>query len=365
MKILVSGVPRSFGGIGTLIDNITECNEEQGRPLTFTFLVPEGSPYLTHFVEKGYEVVPVPPLTHPVAYRRTLQALFTRERFDAVWFNNTSKVDMILPVLAKKSGAKLIAHSHGTKLEETGVKRIAFQMVELLTRSKFFSMIDCPLACNRASADYFYRGYPHPEQVQVIPNGIRLRRFTFRQPERTAVREELGLRPEEMAICSVGRLSAVKNNQLLIRVMAQLPETYRLFLVGKGVEEQALRDLAAECGVAERVMFLGFRADVDRILNGMDVYAMPSLHEGMPFALIEAQANGLPCVVTEHISREVALTELVQFVPIEDETAWTSAIESISLEEDRYRRANEIRQAGYGIEDSFSAFREVCAHLNR
>ena len=365
MKILVSGVPRSFGGIGTLIENMAACNAQQENPLSFSFLVPQGSPYAPHFEQQGYRVIPVPPLSRIRAYRRVLKEAFDRESYDAVWINNTSKVDMILPVLARKHGVKILYHSHGVDCEEQGLKRLFFQAVECLTRNKLFRMIDMPLACSKASADYFYKGYRHPERIILIKNGIRVERFRFRAEVRESVRMELKLGEGETAVCSCGRLSAVKNNQLLIRTMALLPPGFRLFLIGKGDEEQMLRSLAVECGVADRVCFLGFRTDVERLLNGMDIYAMPSLNEGMPFSLIEAQTNGLPCVVTENISREVALTDLVRFVSIDDAEKWASCIKTLPRNDCRVLGAEEVRRAGFGMEDSFSAFREQCLRAGK
>ena len=102
-RILVYGVPRSFGGIGTLIENMAVSNDRAGRPLQFTFLVPQGSPYLLRFQEMGYETVPVPPLSRVWAYSRVVRQALRHKPYDAVWINNTSKADMILPSKIFKS----------------------------------------------------------------------------------------------------------------------------------------------------------------------------------------------------------------------------------------------------------------------
>lgn len=134
-------------------------------------------------------------------------------------------------------------------------------------------------------------------KIHVVPNGINLSRFAPDPQARRAIRAELGLRPDAWVVGTVGRLAPVKNQALLLQAAARSPAAAdRIVIAGDGPEAQPLYALAAELGITDRVTFLGERHDVPRILAALDVFALPSLSEGMPLSAIEAMASGLPVV---------------------------------------------------------------------
>lgn len=136
------------------------------------------------------------------------------------------------------------------------------------------------------------------DKIVVIPNGLDLSRFPFRQA-RTA--GPLPVPPGTEIIGSVGRLSPEKGHAHLLlaahRILRERPRA-AFVLVGGGVQEPALRSQAAALGIADRVVFAGFRSDVPQVLAQADVFVLPSLAEGLPMALLEAMAVGVPVVAT-------------------------------------------------------------------
>ncbi len=139
-------------------------------------------------------------------------------------------------------------------------------------------------------------------RVEVIPNGIDLSPYADAPRHREEARRELGLRPDELAILQVARLDPLKDHATAVRTMAHVAARRpgaRLFLVGEGAEEGAIRDLVRRHDLGGRVQFLGLRADVARLLAAADVGLLTSLSEGIPLALIEAMAAGLPVVSTD------------------------------------------------------------------
>ncbi len=139
-----------------------------------------------------------------------------------------------------------------------------------------------------------------PRRVSVIPNGIAVPPPTD-APARERIRRTLGLKSEEVAIASVGRLEPVKNQALLVeafgRVARDVPAA-RLLLVGEGSERAALEERCRRLGIRERVDFLGWRDDARALLGCIDVFVLPSLSEGSPQALLEAMGSGLAVVAT-------------------------------------------------------------------
>ncbi|WP_438039288.1 glycosyltransferase [Sorangium sp. So ce128] len=139
-----------------------------------------------------------------------------------------------------------------------------------------------------------------PPKLHVVVNGIDLSRFAPDPAARARVRAELAIPRDAWVVGSVGRLSPVKNHALLVRAAAtSLPRNGRVLLVGEGAERGRLDALARELGVSERVLFAGERHDVPALLAALDVFALPSLSEGLPLALLEAMAAGLPAVATD------------------------------------------------------------------
>lgn len=136
-------------------------------------------------------------------------------------------------------------------------------------------------------------------RLEVIPNGIDLRRFTTGAETRSRIRAELGIGTDAWVAGTIGRLVPEKDQATLIRAAAPLlGEDSRLLLVGDGVEAGALRELSAALPGGRFVHFLGARSDVPDLLSAMDVFVLPSLTEGLPLVILEAMAAGLPVVCT-------------------------------------------------------------------
>jgi glycosyltransferase involved in cell wall biosynthesis len=145
------------------------------------------------------------------------------------------------------------------------------------------------------------------EQMVVVPNGINLRRFDPSRYDRNQCRKELRLRLDDFVIGAVSRLAPQKNLSHLLQAAKLLiedagPRAARIRVVIAGPDGGSKRELVAQAvqfGIDRQVRFLGARSDVPRVLRALDVFAMPSFHEGTPFSLLEAMAMGLPIVASQ------------------------------------------------------------------
>jgi sugar transferase (PEP-CTERM/EpsH1 system associated) len=167
-------------------------------------------------------------------------------------------------------------------------------------RSAVAPFVDAHVAVSDSTAEHLLgQRKTRPPNLHIISNGIDLSRFAPDPEARARVRAELGVSQQAWVVGCVGRLCAVKNHALLLRAAARsLADGGRLLLVGDGPERALLMTLSRELGLSGRVIFLGERHDVPRLLTALDVFALPSLSEGMPLVVIEAMSTALPVVAT-------------------------------------------------------------------
>ncbi|WP_437279561.1 glycosyltransferase [Sorangium sp. So ce375] len=178
-------------------------------------------------------------------------------------------------------------------------------------RSAAAACVDAHVTVSRPTAETLVsQGQVDAGKLHVVSSGIDLSRFAPDPVARARVRAELGISQQAWVLGSVGRLSAVKNHALLLRAAAQaLPKDGRLLLVGDGPERPRLIALARELGLSERALFVGQRYGAPHILAALDAFALSSIAESLPLAVLEAMAAGLPIVATAVGSLPTALTD--------------------------------------------------------
>lgn len=360
MRILVTGLGESIGGIGTLLLNIVKCNNMQNNSdkIQFEFLLPKNSEYKEVFKREGCRCYECPRLFHVIKYYTALKALFCEEQFDYVWINNTSKVDIILPLVAKKKGkARIVQHSHGVSCEEHGIKKIVFSWLEHIFTKKYESLIDIPFACSEASADYFYHSKTLRQNCTILGNGIFTERFRFNPANRIRIRHELNMEKDDILVGAVGRLTKVKNYPFLVKLIAALPSDYKGIIIGDGEDRLMLNELIQQYNIDDRFMLVGQKDNVEDYLSAMDIFAMPSFNEGMPFSIIEAQCSGLSCIASVGISAECDLTGNVAFLDIDRQDEWIKfCLNYISGKIDRNSSCKKIEEKGFNIEETYRLF---------
>jgi glycosyltransferase involved in cell wall biosynthesis len=189
-------------------------------------------------------------------------------------------------------------------------------------------------------------------RVHLVPNGIDVDAVRAEAGRaRAALRAEWGLADGDLAVLTLGRLSPEKGQRVLLEAFARLkPEEAaraRLFVVGDGAERAALETLAQSTGADGRVTFLGWRTDPHRCLGAADLFVLPSLREGLPLALLEAMAVGLPIVATAVGGVPEALDhgEAGLLVPPSDPTALAEALRTLAAGETQRRRLGQAAEA--------------------
>lgn len=260
--------------------------------------------------------------------------------------------------IAKKFGInKVIVHSH-----IAGTNKIKSLLLKIFFSGKLKKNADYFFSCSRAAAEFkFPNKIIKENKYTVINNGIDCEKYSYNEEIRHEYREQFNFE-NCFVIGNVGRMENQKNQSFLIDVfneISKIDETARLLLVGAGSLEQMLRNKIKDYDLESRVIILQNRSDVNKILQAVDVFAFPSIFEGLGIVAIEAQAAGLVTVCSEFIPEEANITELFKRVPISDGiNRWVSEILKYK-DNKRKDYSKKIIEAGYSAKESASKLEKI------
>ena len=294
----------------------------------FDFLVDEDSTRVPEeeITALGGRVFRIPPYQHPIRYRRELIRLM-REQQWLIVHSNINTLSVFPLSAAKKVGVPVrIAHSHSTMGKGEFTKNI----MKLALRPFANVYPTVRFACSHYAGEWLFG---KNVDFTVIPNGIELDKFRFDPVVRQETRKELGVAEDAFLIGHVGRFMPQKNQAFLVDVLAEvLPSNPNAMIafVGDGPDKPAVQLHAEELGIADRVLFLGQRSDVNRLYQAFDVFCLPSLYEGLCLVGIEAQRAGLTCLFSDAVSREVDVTKANKFISIKNTSDWFSTLEKFN-----------------------------------
>ena len=290
------------------------------------------------------------------SYRRAVRAFFTAHReFRVVQGHMTSTAGIYLPI-AKKAGVPVtVAHARNAGVVK-GLKGLATKFF----RRGLAQKADRCFACSAlAGEDVFGKEAMEAGQVKIIHNAIDVSRFTYDEKVRGEMRAQLGL-SEHLALGHVGRFEYQKNHPYLLDVFAAVCKERAdaaLLLLGDGADRPVMEEKCKELGIADKVRFLGNRKDAERYYQAMDLFLLPSFFEGLPGVLVEAQAAGLKCIVSDTVTREAQSTDLVTYLSIEGPAeVWA---QEILKQADYVRRdtSEELKTAGFDVRGQAEDYR--------
>ena len=287
---------------------------------------------------------------------RDIRKLVKRNNYNSVLRISQHSLSSLELLAAWQGGAKIRVFRSSNSNTTTGSKTSRFFHKMFLFGPLLFSNVR--IAPSIEAAKYMFgKNCIKKSRAIVVKNGIDLSVFCYSQIDRTNIRKELNLE-NSFVVGHIGRFNQQKNHLFLIRVFAEIKKikkNAKLLLVGKGEKENEILAAINDYGLTDSVVFAGVRADVPAILSAMDVFVFPSLYEGLPNVVIEAQACGLHCVVSDSITKEAKITEFVDYLSLsESPEKWAKkAVQNNSL---RLSPISEIKNSGYDIDSSASLF---------
>ncbi len=265
-------------------------------------------------------------------FRQFYKDLFKNESYDVV-HSHFNQIDALVFPIAKKYGVKhCISHSHNTKYSDYFFRSIRNWI--MCVPLKYLA--DTWGACSILAGKFLYgKNFKKSPKALIINNAIEYNRFSFDELIRNKIRAEFGF-TNEIVLGNVGSLKIQKNHTFLLDIFYHLvkendsSKNYKLLIVGDGPLAEDLKSKSKILGIEENIIWAGVRSDVNELLQGMDVFLLPSLYEGLPVIGIEAQASGIPCLFSDTITKEVDICN-VTFLPIDNEPQiWVSTIKEVS-----------------------------------
>ena len=291
---------------------------------------------------------------------RPIKSFLKDRTYDIIHIHASTIQELAAIAAATKNNksSKIIVHSHATGSKFTVLIRL-FRAIASISMKKH---VDYYCACTKSAAEWKFTP-KYQKQTHIIANGINTEQFLFDSVRRNTMRSKLQISDSEFVLGNVGSLCETKNQSYLLSVFAKLLQkrpNSKLILVGDGPDRNALVQLAEKKGVSNRVIFVGNTNDVAGYLMAMDAFVFPSKHEALPFAVIEAQATGLPVIASDHIPNAVKLSEKVSFLPIDNDSIskWIEAI-TVAHGENRENGIETVRKAGYDIETTIKQVEEL------
>ncbi len=299
------------GGIETWLMNVLRNIDRERYIFDFMTYTTERCAYDDEIRSLGARILPCVPLSQPLHHLRAVQQIICREGpYDVVHAHGDLDIGVPLRAAAQAGVPVRIAHSHNAPASEH--RRLRSHLIRPVMRRWMEQYMTHGLGCSEVACTYqFGADWKFNQHCRVLHYGLNWEAFE-RPADEHSIRAQLGLPQDALVIGHVGRFDPQKNHIFLLDVaqrVASLRPDAHFLLVGDGVLRSAIQEQARALGLDNRVIFAGVRPDIPKLLQAMDVFLFPSFFEGLPLAMLEAQAAGLPCVISDLISDETTVIE--------------------------------------------------------
>lgn len=332
-----------FGGTEKVVQSYFENMDTE--KFQFDFIVEDGSdPIPVQNIQKfGGKIFLVPSCRNTLKHIMALYSIMSTQKYAIAHCHRNTLNGMPLLAAMLANIPVRISHSHSAPYciccAKDGLKYI------LRFSSRMFATHFC--GCSQQAARWQFGC-----NCEVLPNAIDLTLFRFSQEKRCRLRKEMGL--ENMFVLGhIGRFVPEKNHDFLLDIFSEFQKKIpnaKLLLIGEGALMEKIRKKAKKLDLQNAILFLGKRLDVADLYQVMDVFCLPSFYEGLPVTAVEAQASGLPCILSDSITKEVALTPFTKFCSLnKSASVWADCI--LSYQGKRYINAESaLKKAGYDIQ---------------
>ncbi len=352
-KVLLVVGSLGAGGIEKLVASYSRCLKNNG--FQFYYLVFDGSDdfYRKEVLNNGSKIISVPwPHYKNSFYKDISSVLREYGPFDIVHSHILFSSGLVMKAAYKNSVRIRIAHSHDnlTYIRSTFMERVYRAVMRHLLNKYSTKRVACS-----SSAGEFLFGEVFQKKGVVVKNRVDLSAYKFSDSDRRMAKREIGVEEDQLLIGTIGRIEEQKNQRFIVDIMndeRMRTSNAKAIIIGDGRKKDELLAYIEDNRQEKNVLLLGKKENVSRYLSAMDVFVLPSIHEGLGLVLVEAQANGLPCLAPKDIvPAEVKVLNSFEFIPREDcnlPNKWVDKI-LIAKRENSEISMESLKKEGYDI----------------
>lgn len=348
--LIVNGGIMDFGGISVFIMNYLRRINKSLFDIEL----------LVHGTEKGVfddELTNMGIKIHRVTQRRKgllknykeIKRVLKYGDFDIVHSNLDSMNSYLLRIAKKMKIHTRIAHSHNTKY----LTRNPFKIILNIFLKKTISMYATDYAaCSKEASIWLFGKGITSNKITIINNAIEYENFFFDYTSRDIMRSKLGLN-ENFVIGHIGRFDYQKNHSFLIDIFKVIHEnnsSAKLLLIGDGHLHDQIINKIKSMNLMDNIILLGYVSDPEKYLNAMDLFVFPSLFEGLGISVVEAQVNGLECIVSDSVPKQTKISNRISYLSLNDKLIWVEKI-MLSISKGDYSRDDTVSQI-YSIDNN-------------
>lgn len=342
----------NMGGIENFIMNIYRNIDRNKVQFDFLIHQEEKQVFEDEILSLGGKIFRISSLgkSGHFKYLRCLRDFFLKHKEYKIVHSHYNTISGVILREAKRCGIKIkIAHSHTSYPKYRLVERI----YKNYSKSLINKNVDEKYACSQKAGEWLYGV---KENYIVVNNGIVPKEYKFNEIVRKNIRNELKIDDNKILLGHVGRFSFEKNHEFLIEIFKNLYEknnNYRLVLIGTGYTEKKIKEKVKDLNLENAVIFLGVRKDVKKLLQALDIFILPSIFEGLPVTLVEAQGAGLKCFISDSVTREIDLEcGLTEFISLNKPAKeWAEIIDS-NREYTRKDTLKNLKSHGYDMTEN-------------
>lgn len=362
IRVLHYGLSMNTGGIETYLYKLWKHIDKE--MFHFDFIDTNlGTPcFYDEFVEMGSQFYKVTPRNISIKKNKEdLQKLFETESFDIVHchLNTLSYIEPIK--IALKYGCEVIVHSRSSN----SPKALTTKILHYYNYIKITQLDNqlTKLAVSRKAGNWLFG---ENTTFNIINNGIDLNKFKFKNSVRNNMRDELDLN-DKFVIGHVGAFLYAKNHKFILEIFKsslEYNEHSILMLVGDGPLILKIKAMAEEMKISDKILFMGIRSDIPDLMASMDVFIFPSFYEGFPNVILEAQATGLPCLISDKITDEIIINKNCEVCSLNSSSKmWVSRMYSVDRIPERERAYKLIQECGFSIGEQINTIEKVYTNI--
>lgn len=356
IRVLQVGMTYNLGGIENFLINYYRHIDKSKIQFDFINIYDSSLCFENEIKSMGGEIYNVSNYyKYPFRYIKEVIKIINNNSYTIIHCNMNSAVMMYPLIAARLSKAKIIiSHSHNSSSD----KGLTKSLIHNINKHFIPMLANRYFACSDKAGKWFYnKKILNSNKYRIIYNAINLDLYRYSIDNRNKIRNELNIKDDKFVIGHVGRFNKQKNHQFLIKIFHELKKrnnNFILLLIGQGPLSNEIKKMVKELDIKDDVIFLGQRNDINKIYSAMDLFLLPSLYEGLPLVGVEAQVNGLKCLFSSEITRELSLSKNISYIDL-NINSWIEAI----INTDFSRNINKIDDTKYDIKYNANKLKEI------